>query len=47
MADVVCAQKFFRRNGAKPILQVTVPLEYNQARVQSHKRLEMDPAKNN
>jgi hypothetical protein len=25
MADVVCAQNFFRRKGTKPILQVTVP----------------------
>jgi hypothetical protein len=24
IADVVCAQKFFRRKGTKPILQVTV-----------------------
>jgi hypothetical protein len=24
MADVVCAQNFFRRKGTKPILQVTV-----------------------
>ena len=45
MADVVCAQKFFRRKGTKPILQVTVPLEYNRAGVHSHKCLEMAPLK--
>jgi hypothetical protein len=31
LADVVCAQIFFRRKGTKPILQVTVL--YSQKRV--------------
>jgi hypothetical protein len=31
MADVVCAQNFFRRKGTKPILQVTVEGELGVA----------------